>query len=161
MVVASGGGVVHQGVPGVTGGGGDGGGEGDGHEAQTFALKVLHGGAHVFFHQLGHLVLRHGQGVVGRRRRLVSVGASRGSAAGGGLDAVTSSLIKTSQITIIIIIILYYFLRLDREEDGKRRESQKKKKKEKSFVRVCERERKRNLRKWARVLLFKLSFYGD
>ena len=89
--------VVDQGIPGMTGGGGDSGGERDGHEAEAFALKVLHGGAHVFFHELGHLVLRHGEGVVGGGRwRLVAVSvgvASEGpTVGGGGLDAVTASL---------------------------------------------------------------------
>lgn len=59
-----------HGVAGVAGGGGggDGGGEGDGHEAQAFALEVLHGGTHVLLHELGHLVLRHRQAVVGGGR---------------------------------------------------------------------------------------------
>lgn len=51
--------VVDHGVPGMTRGGGNGSGEGDGHEAKALALKVLHGGAHVLFHQLRHLLLRH------------------------------------------------------------------------------------------------------
>ena len=78
--------VGDQGVAGVTGSGGNGGGKRDGHEAEAFALEVLHGGAHVFLHKLGHLVLRHGEAVVvGGRRRLI-VGPTV------GLDAVTASL---------------------------------------------------------------------
>jgi len=58
------GGGADQGVPGVTCGSGDGSGKGNGHEAQALALKVLHGGTHVFLHQLRYLVLRHGQAVI-------------------------------------------------------------------------------------------------
>jgi hypothetical protein len=49
--------------------GGYGGGEGDGHQAQALPLQVLHGGAHVLLHQLGHLLLRHRQAVAPRRGR--------------------------------------------------------------------------------------------
>lgn len=61
VVVVVGGG---DGGSGVTGGGGDGGGERNGHEAETFPLKVLHGGPHVFLHQLRHLLFRHRHAVV-------------------------------------------------------------------------------------------------
>jgi hypothetical protein len=45
--------VVDRGVPGVTRGSGNSGGERDGHEAETFPLQVLHGGAHVLLHGFG------------------------------------------------------------------------------------------------------------
>lgn len=81
---------VHQWVPGVTRGSGDGCCQRNGHEAEPFALQVLHGGAHVFLHELRDLLLRHSHAVVGRRR-LVPV-PSAGPAIGTGLDTVTSSL---------------------------------------------------------------------
>jgi len=63
---SGGGGAIAVGerVSGVTRGFGDGGGERNGHEAETFPLQVLHGGSHVFLHQLRHLLLRRRQGVV-------------------------------------------------------------------------------------------------
>lgn len=76
------------GVPGVTCGSGDRRGQGNGHEAETLSLKVLHGGAHVFFHQLRNLVFSHHQGVV-RRRRLVALGPT---IAATSLNTVTATL---------------------------------------------------------------------
>ena len=58
--------VMEEGVPGVTCGGGDGGGQRNRHEAEAFSLEVLHGGAHVFLHELGDLVFRHRHAVVVR-----------------------------------------------------------------------------------------------
>jgi len=51
---------VDERVPGVTRGFGDGGGQRNRHKAETFPLQVLHGGPHVFLHQLRHLLLRRG-----------------------------------------------------------------------------------------------------
>lgn len=56
--------VVGERVSGVTRGFGDGSGQGNRHKAETFPLQVLHGGSHVFLHELGHLLLRRGEGVV-------------------------------------------------------------------------------------------------
>lgn len=96
--------VVDDGIPGMTRSGGDGSGQGDGHEAESFPLQVLHGGTHVLLHQLCHLLLRHLQAIVWRRR-LCSVTAPSNSTY---LDTVTASLqIKYAQrynITIMIII---------------------------------------------------------
>jgi hypothetical protein len=83
--------VVDRGVPGVTRGSGNSGGERDGHEAKTFPLQVLHGGAHVLLHELGHLVLGEGEVVV-RRHCLVAVrGASNGPAINLSLNTVTTT----------------------------------------------------------------------
>lgn len=94
---------VDQGVPGVTRGRGDGCGEGNGHEAETFALQVLHGRSHVFLHELRHLLLRHVEALVRRRRRfIVAVRAPwMDPAVGDGvsLGAVTASLQNTRSTT--------------------------------------------------------------
>jgi hypothetical protein len=53
-------------------------------------LQVLHGGTHVFFHQLCHLMLCHCEALVCRRRRF---GVSWvGPTVAVGLDAVTYTL---------------------------------------------------------------------
>lgn len=62
---------------GAAGGRGDGGGKGDWHEAEAFALEVLHGGAHVFFHELRYLVLRCRHTLGCRPCRLLRHSASR------------------------------------------------------------------------------------
>lgn len=108
MIVVVGG---DHGVPRVTRGGGYSCGEGNGHEAETFALEVLHGGTHVFLHELSDLVLGDSHGVVGSgRRRLVAVGAATkgcGPTIGTtGLNTVSASLPKTKQNCLYNIIIL-------------------------------------------------------
>ena len=120
--------VVDQGVPDVTRGGGDGGGKGNGHEAEAFALQILHGGAHVFLHELGHLLLRHGQAVVGggRRRRLVAVGVSgMGPTVGVGLDAVTTAALRTQMQHVTGLRI-----EMEREKKGVRWRKEREKERE-------------------------------
>jgi hypothetical protein len=88
--------VVDRGVPGVTRGSGNSGGEQDGHEAETFPLQVLHGGAHVL-HELGHLVLGDGEAVV-RRHHLVAIrGASNGPAINPSLNTITTTTLQRQE----------------------------------------------------------------
>jgi hypothetical protein len=89
--------VVDCGVPEVTRGSGNSGGERDGHEAETFPLQVLHGGAHVLLHELGHQVLGDGEAVV-RQHRLVAVrDASNGPAINPSLNTITTTTIQRQE----------------------------------------------------------------